>query len=255
MFQNKILIICAMFIATLNTAQSEESKLDLTLGITGGVMPEYSGSNDTQNVIFPLVIGKYKIDPQNAMLFNPYDGLSYEHKQSDTLSYGVKMDYRNGRDSSDDVALSGMPDIDATLEVGPWIKIKNGSLTYMANIGIDALSEYNGFTAELGLKYDIPINHQWKADVGASVLYGNDNYAMSYYGVNASQVSGSRTLYEPGAGFQEATISASLTYFMSDKTFIRGDIGYKQLIGDTKNSPLTKRDNHFQGFISAGYKF
>jgi outer membrane scaffolding protein for murein synthesis (MipA/OmpV family) len=125
----------------------------------------------------------------------------------------------------------------------------------MANIGADAMNEYNGFTAELGVKYDIPINDEWKADVGASVLYGNDNYAMAYYGVDAAHATGSRALYEPGSGFNEATISASLTYFMSDQTFVRGDIGYKRLIGDAQNSPITEKDNQFLGFVSVGYKF
>jgi outer membrane scaffolding protein for murein synthesis (MipA/OmpV family) len=256
-FKSKMLVFCVTTAATINTAQAEEGdkKLDLTLGITGGVIPEYSGANGTETIFFPLVIGKYQINEQHAMLFNPYDGLSYAYQQTEELSYGVNVDFRGGRDSSDDPSLAGMPDIDNTLEVGPWIKYKNGQLTYMAKLGIDALDEYSGFTAELGVKYNIPINDQWIADIGGSVLYGNDNYAMTYYGVNASQVTGFRGLHEPGSGFQEAVISASLTHFIDENTFIRGDIGYKRLIGDAQNSPITERDNQFQGFLSVGYKF
>lgn len=243
-------------LATTAAHAQEERDWELSLGLTGGVVPEYSGSTGSNAVLFPLVVGEYKFNEQHKMLFNPYDGLSYAYKASENLSVGINADYRRGRDSADSTQLAGMKDIDDTVEIGPWIKYKAGNFSYTANLGIDTLDGYNGFTVDLGIKYDIPLaSEDWKADIGANLLYGNDNYAMTYYGVSAAEANGSRAQYEPGSGFHEATISASLTHFLDKNTFVRGDVGYKRLIGDAQNSPLSKQDNQFLGFISVGYKF
>lgn len=252
-----ISITLAVFTLFIVSAKAEINKdLDLTLGITGGVIPQYNGSNENKNIVFPLVIGKYRIDKRNAMLFNPYDGLSYARTPNGNISYGVNVDYRLGRESADNPAkLSGMKDIKQTLEAGPWIKVRSGKLTYMAKLGMDILGSYNGYTAELGVKYAIPINKKWQADVGANVLYGSENYAQTYYGVGATQTNTNRAPYKAKAGFQEIVLSSSLTYFINENTFLRGDIGYKRLLGDAANSPLVSSADQFLWFMSVGYKF
>lgn len=229
-------------------------KWSLILGLAGGVKPEYTGSDGQESIFLPVVIAKYQFTPEHSVFFSPYEGIGYKRKFDNRLSFGVNAKYRGGRDSSDDSIMTGMSDIDPTVEAGPWLKYKLGNTTLSSNLGIDTMGEHSGWVMNFGASHDIKINNQMRAGMGISTLYGNDDYADTYYSTTANPGVG-RSAFGANGGLSEVKASVHGSYFFDRHTFVRADLRTTTLIGDAADSPISKEDTTWGAFLTVGYKF
>lgn len=239
----------------LEVEQEKFGWQNVTVGIAGGLLPEYMGADDSNAFALPYVTAKYQFDAHHGFSFSPYEGLSYKYTFDKTWAAGLTADWRGGRDSSDDASLSGMPDIDGTVELGPWVSYRKGLFSAKLQSGFDVLDEHGGAVLDASAGFFIPISKQWKANIGVNVLGVSDDFNETYFSVSSAQSTLSRPVYSASGGLAEAGATAGLLYMIDEHWFVWGNAGYSRLLGDAADSPLVQEENQLRGFLSIGYKF
>lgn len=238
------------------TDKYENDVFDLTLGLALGVQPEYSGSDDREAFVFPLIIAEYRFAEDQALFISPEAAIGYSYSFNDDVKAGLHIKHRSGRDSGEDRTLQGMPDLDDTAEAGPFIEITKDDMTYTASLRTDIGGVYDGFVADLGAEYKFKLSQKLHATLGGNLSYGDDDFAQHYYGVKAGEanLAFNRPEYRASAGFYEVGADARLTYFMDKNLFFSLNIGVSKLLGDSNDSPVVQETTQAMGVFSIGYK-
>lgn len=144
------------------------------------------------------------------------------------------------RDSGDDDGLTGLNDIDRAYELGLRVRYGMGPLGAYASArrGFDG---HEGLTGEVGVKYRTELSDRLDLWSGAEVVYGDDDYNNTYFGVTADESAASGyDVTTPGGGLNEAAITFQAQYALNDKTALLGEVRYGKLIGDAADSPVVQ---------------
>ncbi|WP_282601760.1 MipA/OmpV family protein [Paracoccus sp. PARArs4] len=199
---------------------------DLGLGATVG--PEYPGSDEGE--VSPWVIWR------NAGFGTGTGGT----KQGFSISpsFGTVGE----RDTADYPELSGLNDIDRAYELGLRVSYGAGPVTAYGSLrrGFDG---HEGLTGEVGAKYRTELSDRLTLWSGAELVYGDDEFNNTYFGVTAAESAASGLAEtQPGGGLNEAAISFEAKYAMTENTALLGEIRYGKLIGDAADSPVVQEE-------------
>lgn len=198
--------------------------VDLGLGATVG--PSYPGAEDAE--VSPWIIWR------NAG-FGPV-GTAPEQGFSIAPSFGTV----GKRESGDDASLAGLDDIDRAYELGLRVSYGAGPVTAYGSLrrGFDG---HEGLTGELGAKYRTELSDRVTLWSGAELVYGNDDFNNTYFGVTPAESAASGlAATAPGGGLNEAAITFEARYAINDTTALLGEVRYGKLIGDAADSPVVQ---------------
>lgn len=240
------------------TRLQNEKNWDVILGAAVGSFPEFSGAEDSEVKLLPLVIASYKLSPDNKLFFSPMQGIGFAHRYENGIETGFSFTTSSKRDSKDDAILTGLPDIDRAIEFGPFVEVPLATgWTANADLRMDISDEYGGTRASAGLDYTTPFSPQnpWVFGGGASVQWSGEDYMQTYYGVPAAKALATRPRFEADAGFSDISLKGNASYFFNRQVFVRGDVNVTNLIGDAADSPITREDVNTMGILSVGYRF
>jgi outer membrane scaffolding protein for murein synthesis (MipA/OmpV family) len=261
-----ILLMLVLPAATQMAAAAEKPLWEL--GVGGGflLMPDYRGSDKTRAYLlpFPYAVyrgGIFRLEDKriSARLF------ATDRVTLDASGYGA-VPVRSG----DNDARAGMPDLDATFEFGPAIRIKlldskenkyrlNVALPVRAVFSTDFSSvRYEGFVFSPRLNFE-------KGDVipGTGVYFGvsagpmiaNRGYHEYFYKVEPGYATVSRPAYAPGGGYSGSTMTVGLgkkyRQFIFN-TFVSADYLKGAAFED---SPLVKKETSWMGGFSITWVF
>ncbi len=255
-------LLCALSLnamaqdTTPEQPQQEERRWDLTLGMAAASFPKIKGADDSNVLVLPYVDVRYYLDEYNEIFANPISGIGYRHAFDEKLSAGVKVNYVGDRESDDSTLLAGMADVDASAEVGPFVRYKfNRKLSTEVALAADAGDAHNGWTLQPSLNYMDRVAPQWLAGASISAVYGDDNYSQTYFSVNAADATASRAAYTAEAGIHEWSVGLNLTHLIDENWFVRGDLMSNFYVGDAEDSPIMEEDQTYSSILSFGYKF
>lgn len=230
----------------------------LMLGAGVAVTPRYAGSSAYQARALPYIIAHTTLAPQHRVYLR---GLSagYEYLLSDRLTVGLDGTYRMARDSSDDAELSGLADVDGTIEVGPRVRLQlNEQVGLEGRLRADVGGEHKGFESYLGGNLRQPVSLmgvplQLEANLGAT--YGSKKLNNAYFGVPTGAARPDRPAYQPGAGWQSVNAGVAATYGLTPNWSLRGGVAADYLIGDVSDSPLVEESFQPTVMLGALYRF
>jgi outer membrane scaffolding protein for murein synthesis (MipA/OmpV family) len=119
-------------------------------------------------------------------------------------------------------------------------KTIGGSESLTATVGASVSQKYEQFI--------------FGADLSAT--WADDNHMKSYFGVTSAQSarSGLRR-YDAKSGFKRIDASASVSYLMTENWTLTGAGGVGFLIGDAKESPISKKDIQPFAMLGVSYTF
>lgn len=215
-------------------APAKQETWDLRLGALGGVSPDYLGSNDYEADFAPYIYIKWK----NRVVFT---GRSLRVRLINDKPWrlGPIVRLRDGRDEDDNSDIEGLGDDDVAVEVGGFLRYKNGPYRLRLTAAQDVAEAHDGAVINFGAGAQIPLARPWFL-LMANVTWGDGSYMNSYFGVtpSESQNSGLRP-FRADAGLQSAGFTLSSRVPVWRRLSLVGAFKYERLLGDAADSPVT----------------
>ena len=245
-------------------AQEKKPLWELGLGLAAIDFPHYRGSDQRKTWLLPFPFVVYRGDLLKADERGRMRGLFFK-------SENVELDFSaNGTvpvKSSENDARSGMPDLDATFELGPSLnffllrsrdqKTKLDLRLPVRGVVATDLHHANsaGWVFQPNVNVDVndALGHPgWSFGVQAGVVYGNRRYHEYFYSVAPEFATPTRPAFDAPGGYGGATFITALS-----KRFPRfwagGYVKVDYLRGAAfEDSPLVRRkENWTAGFAIA----
>jgi len=249
------------------TAVVEPPKSDsLTYALGGALVsgPTYAGSGGQElkaRPLWALRYGRFRVSGSRAsgLLAAPNDGgsgASADLVETAHWRLGAALRVDNGRASSDDPALAGLPDVKRTLRGRVYGGVTLGG-RWSGQLGYahDLLGRGGGATANLGLGYGWTPWPGLEASVGAGLTLADRQYMSTYYGISPTVAAATgRPAFSPKAGLLDINGGIGLRAPLAGRWVIFGGVGMSQLQGDAATSPVTGRRSGVTASVALAWR-
>ena len=260
-------LIAVLLASVAGTSIAEEKPLwELGFGFFTLTSPDYRGSDESRGYLLPFPYIVYRGDIIRISRSGIYGRLF----ETDRVNLDLSADGSVPTDSSKNSARQGMPDLDATFEVGPALEVClwqtcNGDRKLQFRLPVRAVFstdfgsiESRGGSAHPHLNFDIKNigpGGGWNFGVAAGPLYATDRFHDYYYEVAPLYATGARPAYDARGGYSGSRLTLALS-----KRFARIWFGafarYDTLAGAKfENSPLVRSDHAFMAGFSVAWIF
>lgn len=229
-------------------AQSGPS-LSFSAGIGGNYQPEYFGSDDYEaGATGGLGFGHLKI---GRLEFGDPDPNAVD------LGWRPRGAFRlvGERDSSDHAELTGLNDVDFSVEIGGGIGYTAENYQAFADVRYGVIG-HESWVGELGADAIFRPSDDWTVTVGPRVLWGSDDYSATYFGVTPAEAAVSAfPAYAPGSGIVSAGIEVGAQYELSQNWYIDGTLAWNRYVGDAADSPIVQDDDSYTASLVVVRRF
>ena len=221
------------------------------LGIGAGYFPKFSGSEDYEVRALPVIKIQY-----GNFSFGGIGGISYRFINNKGFTSGISVGYFQGRDESDADYLQGLGDLSKSATVGLYAKKQFGGFSISANVTRDFSDEVSGITSDISAGYAYKINQYLMVNTSVKARLMNDRYAQAVYGVTQAQsMASGLTATTAEAGIESASLSITTLYFINKQWTASIIVSASQLLGDAKESPITRESQPKMFMTSIAYRF
>ncbi|HLB16707.1 MAG TPA: MipA/OmpV family protein [Burkholderiales bacterium] len=270
MSAGRALVVLAVAAAGLPPPAGAEQRplWEFGLGVTGLYLPDYRGANQGRGYVFPLPYAAYrgerfKVDREGIR------GIFFD---TDRVELDVSVFGTPPVKSSKNEARQGMPDLDATLEVGPVLEItlardRKIDYNYRLQLRLPARAvfptdvvhwSYAGWTFYPNLSLDLRpefLGGRWNVGFAAGPLYASQKYNAYFYSVAPQFATPDRPAYQAPGGYSGWVGFATLSRRFG-KVWVGAYVRYDTLSGATfEASPLVKRDYAWSTGIGIAWVF
>lgn len=260
-------LIAALLACVTGTSIAEEKPLwELGFGFLTLTSPDYRGSDESRGYLLPFPYIVYRGDIIKISRSGIYSRLF----ETDRVNLDLSADGSVPADSSKNSARQGMPDLDATFEIGPALEVClwrscNGDRKLQFRLPVRAVFSTDfgsivsrGGSAHPNLNFDIKNigpGGGWNFGVAAGPLYATEHFHDYYYEVAPRYATGTRPAYDARGGYSGSRLTLALS-----KRFARIWVGafarYDTLAGAKfENSPLVRSDHAFMAGLSVAWIF
>ncbi len=218
-----------MLIATL-PAQADEPLWELGLGLGGLRLPHYRGSDQAHNWLLPVPYAVYR----GKIFRATREGARAVLLDSERLDVDVSVAASAPTRSGNNRARAGMPDLPATVELGPNVNftLARGSrwkvdfrLPVHAVATVQRSTQNIGWTAMPVINLDTQFQG-WNVGVQAGVLYGSRAHHQFFYGVDPVYATAGRSAYSAQGGYAGSRFTVGASRRLGDfwvGTYVRSD--------------------------------
>lgn len=225
-------------------------KVNYSVGLGFGVIPQYEGSSDYQVLPFPMFAANWTTGQYIRLT-----GLDIETNISKNRKweYGLKMSLRPGRtEDIDDRQVSEMENIDFSTLGGAFVQYRFAKkFDIKAEYRHDITGVSDGGLGRLEIGYSIR-KKKLMSRISVNTNLGTTNYMNTYFGVNSDNI-GKSTLsyYAVDGGIKDIGFTLNSIYFINRKWIVSGQFGMNTLIGDIVDSPILNEGSKNQ--VSGGF--
>ena len=242
-----------------------------TIGIGGGIGPDYEGSNETDFQPGGVMQGRINGFDVQVRGTNIYLDLIRDKPGSDTsLTLGpvaqVRLD-RTGKIRDPRVAALG--DRATAVELGGYVGVgKRGVLIPPDSVNVelsfvhDVAGAHGSYILSPSVSYSTPLSRRTYARLVLSADYVGEGFGQTYFDVSpaGAAASGLNAYGVKGSGFKSAGSVLLLVHDLSGDPFTGVGLfalgGYKRLLGKYADSPVVRdAGSASQGFAVAGVTY
>lgn len=210
---------------------------DWSITVGGGVavLPAYEGSNQMRLSPAPDIDIRYK----DLAYLSMGEGIGYNVLRGANYRAGFGLTYDTGREHNAATRLEGTKNIDPA-------PVAKGFAQYMfvpVVLSVDvkqALTSYQGLTADLGAYMPVVGNEKVQVFVGPEVTFADSRYMQAYFGVNPQNTGPQSHFrnYSASGGIKDAKFGANALYHFDDHWFVDATLGGERLLGSAAGSPI-----------------
>jgi len=245
-----IAFVCAFLIVHSAQAQDLPFGIDNVpniVGIGGGMLPDYLGSNDYMGGAAPF----FKITPEKTEYYVMLVAtqLYVNVANNPNFRIGPTINYRFGRnDDVDDDVVKKMEEIDGAFEAGAfvgyeWKDSQNPlhrwgvTLEFLADVG----NVYKGYIVSASTRYWLPVHKMAELGLVVGMSIADDNYMETYFGVD--QKDSDRTglaIFEADSGIRDVRVIPAVVVHFSPKWHMGIGARYSRLLNDAEDTPIVE---------------
>jgi len=168
------------------------------------------------------------------------------------VSLGLSID--RGRDGASSDRLRRAPDVPVTARLRVKARYFLGQ-RWTASLGAsqDILGKHGGLKGDARLSYQYPMSQVTTITTGVGASFGNGAYMRSQYGIPDSPAYGFAP-FRPRAGLFETNVGVDVAHAISRRWVAFGGIGFSQLHGDARRSPLTLHSSGMSASIGVAWR-
>jgi outer membrane scaffolding protein for murein synthesis (MipA/OmpV family) len=237
-----------------------------SLGASVNNGPSYAGSAERSTGVRPVIgleIGRFTLSSGGGGSLLDFDldardsGLTARLFQLDNfrLSGGLRLD--GGRKGEDDPILRGLPDVERTLR-GRLSAIYdfNKHASLRSTLSQDLLDKQGGATLQTSARYAFLIGPRTEVGLAVGFTLADGTYMRSYLGVpvSAAGVTTALPAFRPGSGMHSTHLGLEVKTLVSDRWVLFGGVGYQQLRGDARRSPLAVKPDSYSVSLGLAYR-
>ena len=261
-------VVCCMIFA-ISSGRSLAEQLPLWeagMGAAGISFPHYRGADQQKNYLLPVPYVVYRGEFLRADR-QRIRGLLFE---SNYAEIDVSQNGTVPVKSKNNLARTGMPDIDPTLELGPSLNLKlmksadqHNSMELRLPVRAVLASDFRrvhdrGWLFQPQLAWDTA-DFMGKRDLNlgftAGPVFANARYHQYIYGVTNAFATATRPAYQGRGGYAGAQFTTALSRRFSDY-WVGGFMKYDNLHGAVfEDSPLVKSKSGFSAGIAVVWVF
>jgi outer membrane protein len=186
--------------------------------------PTYEGSSDYK--VGPTVGGSVQALSLGAVNIESGDGTGF--------SFGPSFRYLSARTAADAPILTGIADVDASLELGLKVAYRwQGAEVFAA--ARKGVIGHDGAVADLGANAVLRPDDQTTVRFGPRVSFADQRYMDTYF-----TVPGGATLpaYAAASGVKSAGLEVIARRDLSQAWAVEGTLGWNRLAGSAASSPI-----------------
>ena len=256
--------------STPSNAQRDEAQepgqFNYALGVAMGASPSYAGSDERKLRLRPVLAlqyGRFRLSSSrgSSVLHHGIDtrgsGASATLVERDRFNLSASLRIDNGRSASDAALLRGLPEVRTTLRgrlsMG-YALTDRWSLS--AGLSQDLLGRSGGADLHTGVQYAFDVTPLTRLNFGVGAAMGNATFMRTQFGVPASAASQGSALapFSPGGGLYSVDAGMGVMTALSRHWVAFGSVGFSQLRGDARRSPLTVRPNTYSATAGVAYR-
>ena len=211
-------------------AQADEPLWELGLGVGALRLPHYRGSDQAHSWLLPVPYAVYR----GKIFRATREGARAVLLDSERVDVDVSVAASAPTRSGDNRARAGMPNLPATVELGPNVNLTlaRGSrwkldlrLPVHAVATVQSKTQGIGWTAMPVINLDTQLQG-WDLGLQAGVLYGSRAHHQFFYGVDAVQATAARRAYRAEGGYAGSRFTIGASRRLGDfwvGTYVRSD--------------------------------
>lgn len=257
--------LCVGCVTASAPADEEKPLWELGAGVAAMTFPAYRGSDETNNFVLPMPFFTYHGDFFKA----DRHGIRGSFFDTDRLDFTVSLALSPPASSDDIKARSGMPDLDATFEIGPQMDItfwrsENRARFLKLLLPMRAAFTLEGPPKDIGWVLhpklnlditDLPGLQGWNLGLLAGPLFGDQRQHEYFYGVAPRYATATRPAYAADGGYAGMQYLAAVTKRFP-KFWVGAFIRYDNLNGAVfDDSPLVKQTDYFAAGLALSWVF
>lgn len=257
--------LCVGCVTASALADEEKPLWELGAGVAAMTFPAYRGSDETNNFVLPVPLFTYHGDFFKA----DRHGIRGSFFDTDRLDFTVSLALSPPASSDDIKARSGMPDLDATFEIGPQMDItfwrsENRARFLKLLLPMRAAFTLEGPPKDIGWVLhpklnlditDLPGLQGWNLGLLAGPLFGDQRQHQYFYGVAPRYATATRPAYEADGGYAGMQYLAAVTKRFP-KFWVGAFIRYDNLAGAVfDDSPLVRQKDYFAAGLALSWVF
>ena len=238
----------------ISTAPGYEDSKDadrewaLSVGVAGGVSPDYEGSSDYEFGFGPNIGASWR-----DRIFYKGKSLGANIIREKNFKAGPIVSWTSGRDEDDNDKLEGLGDVDSSIEAGGFLAYRMKPMRFRLEIRQDIDSGHEGALVELSGGTTLPLTGPL-VFVSLGTVWASDDYMQSFFGVDAGQSAASGLeKYDADAGIKEVNLGLTAGYSITPRWRVGGKVEYKRLVGDAADSPIVDDEDQFLAGLTLTY--
>ena len=243
---SRYLIIAACLASV--TAQAQEttgSGIAFEFGVGSAFEPDYFG-DDNRRLRAAV----------NARL-ERFQIRGFEIGGEETLGFGFEPSFNAipGRSADDFSELSGLDDVDFSLEMGGGFAFRAPGYDVFAALRYGVIG-HGGWVADVGADLVLRPQPAVVVRVGPRLQLADDRYVDTYFGVTGSESAASQfSAFDPDGGLTRIGAEAEAIYSHNDNWSVITQITYSGLQGDAADSPIVRDTNQLAAGIYLSRRF
>lgn len=255
--------LCVGCVAASAPADEEKPLWELGAGVAAMTFPAYRGSDETNNFVLPMPFFTYHGDFFKA----DRHGIRGSFFDTDRLDFTVSLALSPPASSDDIKTRSGMPDLDATFEIGPQMDItfwrsENRARFLKLLLPMRAAFTLEGPPKDIGWVLhpklnlditDLPGLQGWNLGLLAGPLFGDQRQHEYFYGVAPRYATATRPAYAADSGYAGMQYLAAVTKRFP-KFWVGAFVRYDNLAGAVfEDSPLVRQRDYFAAGLALSW--
>lgn len=223
-------------------AADGQPDLRFTLGAGIAAKPSYFGSDEIS--FGPTASFKFGYASLAGLEFG-----KLEDGEARGVSLRGAFRFLPARSETEFPQLSGLDDIDATVELGLGVAYSTATYEVFANVRYGFMG-HESFVATIGSDAILHPSDRVTLRAGPRMDIGSSGFNQTYFGVSPAEASASSfTEYDLGAGIYSVGVELEAEYEINETWSVAGGVGYDRLVGDAGRSPVVTDRDHWSASL------